>query len=306
MPPKSPEDSALRWVPGEGPVDLQPLATGLVNESWRVTRAGRCYSLRVATSRAQELGIARAWECRVLAHAAAAGVAPLVHRCEPAAGILVADWVPGRPWTAAETRQPKNVDAMAALLRRVHALPIPEPARRMHPRDWILLYGAALARLPSAHTHATSPPASALLGAAAQAQLARLGDLEPPHPVLCHSDVHRCNVAVGPRLMLLDWEYAHVSEPCWDLAGWIANNDGSEEFASAVLASYAGRHASAAELTRLRLMLWLYDYVCLQWSELFASQASGSAADADTAAGVAARADRLALRLRGAAGGSAG
>src|SRR5450755_977769 len=282
MPRRSLEELALRWVPGEGPVSVRRLASGLVNKSCRVARAGRLYSLRVATVDSLQLGLDREWECKVVACAAAAGVAPTIQCCEPAQGVLVADWAPGRAWTAAEIREPDNVHAMAQLLRRVHALRIPQPGRAMSPAAWVAHYSAALAERPSAE-----------LRAAADARLTQLAASPLPTAVLCHSDLHRLNVAKGERLLLLDWEYAHVSDPYWDLAGWVANNDGSPHFAADLLASYLQRPVVSAESTRLRLFVWLYDYVCLLWSELYSKQRPGTGSD-----GVTARADQLAVRLK--------
>jgi len=283
---RSLEELALRWVPGEGPVSIHVSASGLVNESCRVARAGRLYSLRVATTGAQELGLDREWECKVWARAAAAGVAPAIQCCEPAEGVLVADWVPSRAWTAAEIRQPDNIHAMAQLLRRVHALRIPQPARAMSPAAWIAHYSAALAERLCAE-----------LQAAADARLTLLAAQPMPAAVLCHSDLHRLNVATGERLLLFDWEYAHVSDPYWDLAGWIANNDGSPQFAADLLASYLQRPAVSDESARLRLFVWLYDYVCLLWSELYLKQRPGTVCD-----DVTARAEQLAVRLKSASG----
>jgi hypothetical protein len=74
----------------------------------------------------------------------------------------------------------------------------------------------------------------------------------------------------GESLMLLDWEYAHAADPFWDLAGWSANNDFEDAPALELLAKYLGRTPTPQECSRLRLSIWLYDYVCLLWSELYA------------------------------------
>jgi thiamine kinase len=297
MPRSTFEEFALRWVPGKGPVDIHSLASGLVNESCRVARAGRLFSLRVATSDSRDLGLDREWECAVLSRAAAAGLAPAVEYCEPARGILVSDWVSGRTWTPEEIRQPEKVDAMAQLLRGVHALPIPQPLRAMNPEAWITHYSNALARHgsevpPRSVGRRTAAPSSAGLRGAADARLSLLAASRSPEPVLCHSDLHRLNVTIGARPVLLDWEYAHVSDPYWDLAGWIANNDWTSRCAADLLASYLQRPAEPAEAGRLPLFVWLYDYVCLLWSELYLEQRPGPAS-----AGVAARAEQLAVRL---------
>src|SRR5260221_1703553 len=291
MPRSVPEELALRWVPGRGPVTLKPLAAGLVNESYRVERDGLVYSMRLSAD-ALELGVDHEWECKVLQCAARAGLAPVVACCEPSRGILVAEWTGGHAWTGEELRLPGNIRALTGLLRRVHALPIPRPARIMSPAAWIAHYGRAAART------GTRPAASAGLHGAAKACLEELAGIPTAHSVLCHSDLHRLNLAAGERLVLLDWEYAHVSDPYWDLAAWIANNDGTARFAADVLAGYLERPAGEHESERLRLLTWLYDYVCLLWSELYLTQRAGAPGGE-----VSARALLLAVRLNAESGG---
>jgi thiamine kinase-like enzyme len=288
----TPEELALQWVPGAGPVTLRPLAAGLVNESYRVERDGRVYSMRLAAD-VPELGVDREWECRVLGCAARAGLAPVISCCEPSRGILVAEWTGGAAWTAEELRRPGNIRALTGLIRRVHALPIPSPARIMSPAGWIAHYGGAANRRAAART-GMQPAASAGLRGAADAHLEQLAGIPSAQAVLCHSDLHRLNVAAGERLVLLDWEYAHVADPYWDLAAWVANNDGTANFAADVVAGYLERPAGRHESERLRLLIWLYDYVCLLWCESYLTQRAGAPGDE-----VSARALLLARRLNG-------
>jgi thiamine kinase-like enzyme len=121
--------------------------------------------------------------------------------------------------------------------------------------------------------------------------------------VLCHSDLHPlnlvdCAATLDSRgtLILLDWEYAHASDPLWDLAGWSANTDLERELQQDLLAQYLGRAPAPDEQLRLRRLAWLYDYVCLLWSELYLNlHGAGKAGTAEE--GVAARARLLATRL---------
>ncbi len=302
MPPSPFEELALRWVPGTGPVEIRGVASGLVNDICQVARAGRRYSLRVAKSGSQELGLDREWECKVLGCAASAGLAPPVEHCEPAQGILVAGWVSGRAWAPEEISRPETIDAMARLLRRVHTLPIPRPARTMSPAAWIDLYSAALARRgldapPGGMEQRTAGSKAAALRDAAGLRVARLAASPPPaSSVLCHGDLHRLNVTLSERLVLFDWEFAHVTDPYWDLAGWVANNDWTERPAGELLSSYLQRKAEPAEAVRLSQLVWLYDYVCLLWSELYLIQRPG-ATSTEAAAGVEALEARLSERL---------
>ena len=96
------------------------------------------------------------------------------------------------------------------------------------------------------------------------------------------------------------WEYAHAADPLWDLAGWCANNDLADDVGQALLASYAGRAPTRNEYLRLKLLGWLYDYVCLLWSELYSNLQRD-----DPQGGIAARAELLAARLNSSPSGRA-
>jgi thiamine kinase-like enzyme len=94
-------------------------------------------------------------------------------------------------------------------------------------------------------------------------------------------------------LILLDWEYAHVADPLWDLAGWSANNDLAAEAQWNLLSDYLQTTPAQQEWRRLRLLLWLYDYVCLLWCELYLNVLG----EQGGGAGVAERARLLDARL---------
>jgi thiamine kinase-like enzyme len=331
------ESMLSRHVPGEGKIDIHRLGNGLVNETYRVLRDGRAYALRLAAADSSDLGLDRAWEARVLERAVAADLAPPLTYCDPQRGILIARWVDGRSWSPADVRRQSNIARVAELMRRIHALAVPMPARAMSPANWIEYYGAALTRrspnstrpMPdspdrqgdvSAETPAELPDPQGVrdLSAAAARRLAALAALPGADPVVCHSDLHTLNlVDRGNSLVLLDWEYAHAADPFWDLAGWSANNDFEDNLERGLLESYTGRPSTGNEYLRLQLLGWLYDYVCLLWSELYLTRHRGEPRGVDTAGvaspdvatcgvatpgahtlgGIAARARLLAARL---------
>ena len=289
---------AARHVPGTGHLDIHRLGGGLVNETYRVLRNGGSYALRVAAANPYGLGVDRDWEARVLERAAAADLAPIVEYFDPKSGTLITRWEAGQSWSPAVVRRQVNISRIAALMRRIHALPVPLPARLMPPAKWIDYYSVG-----------AREGAGAALRPAASRQLAALAQLPAAAPVLCHSDVHSLNlIDRGASLILLDWEYAHASDPLWDLAGWSANNDFEESLAHDLLGNYLGRSPTGNECLRLRLLGWLYDYVCLLWSELYLyldrdSRPGASGQDLGAAQGlgepgaVASRAQLLRARL---------
>jgi thiamine kinase-like enzyme len=285
MPRADIESLAARCVPGAGPVDVQLLRHGLLNETYRVVREGIAHALRVAAVDPGGPQVNREWEAQLQDSAARAGLAPEVEYRDAGQGIMVSRWIEGRALSAAEVRHESNIRKMALLLRRVHALPMPGVSRRMSPRGWIDYYHDALER--SAEPRAKHQEA---LRAAAEARMDRLAELPAEGPVVCHSDLHTLNVLdCRPSWILLDWEYAHASDPWWDLAGWSANNDFEDALRRELLSNYTGRPPTPGDAERLDLLCWLYDYTCLLWSDLYGRTGFD---------GVLARARLLEARLR--------
>jgi thiamine kinase len=250
-------------VPGGGAVEWQALGRGLSSDTYRVERDGIAYALKVPAGNSFDLGMDFDWEAKLLERAGSARLAPPLVYCDVERAILLTRWMQGRVWLPTEAARADNLRQIALTLRRVHALPAPSPQRMMNPESWIELYSRALARVNAA-------PLDATLRRAAEVKLQELKALPAAAAAVCHSDLHVLNLIQGDQaLILLDWEYAHVSEPFWDLSGWSANNDFAASSQQALLTSYLGSAPSALEWQRFRLLMWLYDYVCVLWSELY-------------------------------------
>jgi thiamine kinase len=272
-------------VPGAGSIELERLGAGLLSETYRVARDGVAYTLKVAADHRPDLGVDLPWEVRVLERAASAGLAPRLVFRDLEGAILLSRWVEGHSWVSSESAAPANLERIAALLHRVHALAVPMPARPVTPLQWIGIYHEALSR----RTCASCDPVLR------EAALARAQALQQPEAlgVVCHSDLHAMNlIEEDDSLVLLDWEYAHVADSLWDLAGWCANNDFDAEIQRDLLIRYFGNAPNSSQWQRFRALLALYDYVCLLWSQLYLS-VRGTPGDS-----VAQRARLLDARLR--------
>lgn len=267
---------ALSHVPGSGPVSLERVAAGEVNETWRVARGGTEYALRLAVPGAADLGLDRHWECRVLRAAAAAGLAPALERCAPDAGVLVMRWRHGARWTCKEAQDPQRLERMADLVRRIQSCSPAPPLRSMSVEDWLVHYGD---RLDARGAALSRHPLLRAQGATLAAQRLALAGLPACEPVLCHGDLHRDNLIDGADgLLLIDWEYAHLADPLWDLAGWSSSNDLAPAQAHRLLHAYLGRTPDAPSEARLKILRWMYEYMCLLWALLTGAsdQAGGS------------------------------
>jgi thiamine kinase-like enzyme len=80
--------------------------------------------------------------------------------------------------------------------------------------------------------------------------------------VLCHSDLHHRNVIESERVRLLDWEYAGVTEPAYDLASFAQSNDLTSANKRLLLDAY---DASPALDERFHLHCALFDWICVLW-----------------------------------------
>jgi len=227
---------------------------GLSNRAWRLEADGERWFVRLGHPQAARLGVDRFSECVVLQAVAAAGLAPELLVCEPAAGLLVTRFVEGRTWSAADAALPVNLRRMAESLRRVHQLPVPNGVRAVdysrHAR-WL------------ADALPAGDEINAVLAPRAAAAFARIGDGGHATTV-CHNDLHHLNVLDdGRRLWIVDWEYGGRGNPLFDVASFLTLHDLGPGPTEAFLESY-GRLQSA-DRSRLDDARWLFDYVQWLW-----------------------------------------
>ena len=246
---------------------LEALAVTPVSRTWRVEVGGEFAVLREDEPGARRLGLNRAAEPAVLRAAAAAGLGPACRFADPVGGRLLTDWLPGRALTPAELREPDDLQRAVGLLRRLHATPLTRP---------VVDLAAAIDRYAAA---AGSPWAD--LAGRAHDQLARAVADGVPGLCFCHNDPTPGNFIAGPSssLHLIDWEYAGLCHPGFDLAGLAVGAALTGEGVALLLQTYRGRPPSQAETVRHRE----WEAVCASLGELWA----GALAAAGTAAGTA-------------------
>ena len=237
--------------------------------------------------------------------AAGGGLAPAVECCEPRCRRSGDALGGGRPWTVEQAHRPGISRKVALLARRVHALPPPDRPRSVSPGQWIAYYRRALRRRvgggEASDGRRRPPDGLEASGAIADRGIERGAVAEPPRSVTATCTCRISLIAPGGAPVILDWEYAHVSDPWWD-SGGVGMQRRSDRRAGRelLLRHYLGREPTPAQAGRLGRLAWLYDYVCLLWSAALLKLAHGGGEggrDAPSDA-VAARAERLAERLR--------
>jgi thiamine kinase-like enzyme len=115
--------------------------------------------------------------------------------------------------------------------------------------------------------------------------------------VLCHHDVHGGNIVIDPalRLWLVDWEYAGLGDPAFDLASFASQHGLSLGESRLLHASYV---EAGGEVPWPRLVLagWAFDYVQWLWYRTLAARRGAHAGQSTARTRAAVLQDSLAAR----------
>jgi thiamine kinase len=255
----SPRDLAARALGVERSdiVDVEPIQHGLTNRSWIVRTRTEAVVVRINSPHWASLQIDRDSEAIVLDTVAAAGIgAPLVAR-DLQQGVLITRYV-GPTCAAEQMRAPEYIDRLGERFRALHALDPPRDARAVHLPTLIDGY---------LDTLRTLQPQSPLLEPHIRARGLILASeiADTCTPRLCHNDVHYLNVVDAEPLRLIDWEYAGVGEPLFDLASVCVYHDYSMEERDRLLSAYLDAPPDSHR-DRLAKCCWLFEYVRDLWS----------------------------------------
>jgi thiamine kinase-like enzyme len=232
-----------RIWPG-GVESVEPLGGGITNHNFRVQAGGETFVLRVGGNDTGLLGIDRHVEHQASLAAAGLGIGPEVAAFLEPEGYLVTRFVEG------EVGRVTGPEA-AELLRRLHAGP-PIPGRFDAFR--VVETYDAIARAAGV----TPPPGFALAKATADRIEESRGPVEP---VPCHNDLLAANFIRGDdRLWIVDWEYAGMGDPAFDLANFAVNNgldaSGDRELLEAYGGGDPGLHILMRYMSDFREAMW--------------------------------------------------
>jgi len=270
-----------------GPLESEatPLDGGITNRDYRARFSATEVVIRMPGKDTDQLGIDRGAERRANECAARLGVAPEVVAVLTDPPCLVTRFVAGRELGPEELRAPAALAQVAAALRAVHG-----SGERVGVDFNGFRIVETYAERTSARGAAVPPDYEAAHATAARIEAALAGVIGPP--VLCHNDLLPANfLASDAGIRLIDWEYAAMGDPYFDLGNFAVNNGLGAAEEEAFLTAYLGEAPGANRLARLRLMRFMSDFREAMWAVL-----QGSLSDLDFDFGAYARThfDRLA------------
>ncbi|HTO84683.1 MAG TPA: choline/ethanolamine kinase family protein [Methylomirabilota bacterium] len=245
-------------------VIVQPLAS-LTNRTYGITLGGDRYVLRIPGT-GTERYIDRKAELRNAALAASIGIAPEILYFDPEDGTMLTRFIVGSTAVdAARLREPDTLQAVAQALRRLHGSGL-SFAGEMHLFPKVDEYMALLDGRIGKETGLTE--------ARARMELLRSRFEHDASPfVPCHIDPSPANFlasGAAPSIHIIDWEYAALGEPAWDLAGLSIEAGFGAAEDRALLAAYDGR-PTAPDVVRFRLHRVLLRIVAASWAAAHAA-----------------------------------
>ena len=247
------EQTLAQWrhwqpKPSSQPVVVERLDRGISNFSVKVAAGDGQWVVRIDRVAPERLGLSRNAEWRAMQLAAAEGLCSHPVYRNPQIGCLVTPFQRGDSAPSTD-----DMNALATLLRGIHALP--KIKFRLNPLHRALRYLAVVGEqiMPQALM-----------------DVCESLDANAPEPVLCHNDLLRDNrLASGGRLLALDWEYAAVGDPFFDLAVIVEGDGLDDEQANSLLEHWLDTPASPEQQHRLHLQRQVYRELTRLWGLAF-------------------------------------
>ena len=250
---------AIAAVPSWAGLDahLTPITAGITNRNYRVDIGGESFVLRLTGKNTDLLGIDRGAERAAGAAAAAAGVGPEIFAYLPEQGALIARFVGGDHVSEEDLRTERILGAVVRSAKAIHACP---PIPSTFPvfeivTDYARIAGERGVKVPRAYDDA-----HAFAGWIKDAF-----DQAPMPLTTCHDDLLNANFLLeGDHCWIVDYEYAGMGDPFFDLGNLSINNGLDEPAQELLLRLYFG-DVHDVHRARLALMRIVSDFREAMW-----------------------------------------
>ena len=234
-----------------------PLTGGITNENFRIEVNRDVFVLRIPGADTELLGIVRSTECAVSQAAGESGIGPeVIYVIEPE-GYLVTSFIEGHLPSPDELGQPKNIRRVSDTICRVHNM---DPISETFSPFRVIEDSAAIAR----RFKVDFPDNFGCL--IEQMKAAETALLKSPFtPRLCHNDLLNANFLDDGQIRILDWEYASMGDPVFDLANFSVHHEFTDERDRLLLEFYFGE-VTAANWARIKLLKIISDFREAMWA----------------------------------------
>lgn len=250
-------DKALRSWPewAESPADhYEPLSGGKSNHCYLVRCQKQLFVLRLDGDMSGALGVDRERERQAWERATLAGLAPQALYRNPVDGLTISQYLVAQAWTQDHSHDITQLKKLGQLLKKIHQLPALNSHWEL--REHLCSYRQ---QLTATDTFATLlEPYHVLIDR-------QLDALDHNSQALCHLDLQAGNLLIddNQNLIALDWEYAAMAPPLFDLAIVIETHE-LDDAQTAILTESYGLSLDAIH-SELKQWQTICGYMDLLW-----------------------------------------
>lgn len=243
---RTPEE-VLSTIPGWQHATVSELAGGLTNRTYLVAAGDDKAVLKIDAGARSSPYNARNTEARIQTMAADRGLAGRVLFVSDT--VYMTEYLQGVIWSGDSLQDNTNLNALAAGLKKLHALPL--TGRTFD--------ATGAARDYSQRIENADPELVRNC-----LQTVEAGPM--PHRLCCcHNDLVVANIINAPEIRFLDWEYACDNDPFFDLATIVAHHGLSAEQRDCLLDAYFDgdgkrwREHLTRQASVYEALLWLWE-----------------------------------------------
>ncbi len=231
--------------------DAVLLAQGLTNYTYRLQLQHTNYFYRQGIAQSESLFIDRAQERQAMLLAEEAGLLPKIHYHSADGQQLILAWRDEPSWQVEYFSSAAGITQLGQLAAQIHT--IPARLKILDLADYLQQLMAGL------------PLLSQSVRQRIEQQQAMLRALPVISPVFCHNDINPTNL-LGIKPWLVDWEYAALGDPAFDLDGSCRAGKFDLSQQQTLVNSYQAA-GGYCDLNRVIQMLVVVDLVSLLWCE---------------------------------------
>jgi thiamine kinase-like enzyme len=236
------------------------LEGGITNRNFKVNFGGTDYVVRLPGKDTGLLGIDREAERLATKKAAELRLGPKVAAMLDQPACLVTCFVESREVTAAELREPEALAEVARGLRAFHESGLELPTDFYVSEvvsDYAEISQSRGGTLPDGFQHARD----------CARKVVKAVRKNPEHQAVpSHNDLLTANfLHDGEHLVIVDWEYAGMGDPFFDLGNFAVNNELGDADEDRLLAAYFGEEATPRRRAALKLFRFMSDFREAMW-----------------------------------------
>ena len=242
---------ALEHIPNwnsESISHIKELANSITSHSYLINTNQQKYVLRIDKAFDQGVIPNRVNEIKALKYLSNNSLSNKLVHSDLESGLLITEYIDGKVLTINDIDNNRNIIKLGNKLKALHALN-PE----LETYDLV----KAVKRYASfLQTDESSKWANQIITLLTQCE-------ERPH-VLCHNDLHLGNIIEGNELVFIDWEYAGLGNPLFDVSSILQSLQLSGDQSDVFLKAYFGE-PTARENEDIQRFKLIHDLLLALW-----------------------------------------